>query len=348
MRLELKILSLRDFYAMWSDEYPHKLRLCVVATYDTILHKDNNEVHYDGGFYIIAIEHGSIIISSNNGSNVKISAKVKDTWFSGTEPRKIRIISEPISLEELYEIENKLGSSEFYQVHWDLWGYGFIEEEKARKYGVFQISPIVINMSSLQQFQISRLDFVKKVLEPADMLKRRFIEIIVEPLNEGFIDKIKDQDIREALDILLEKQKFLYDALLQLQKATSASEYSNVIVTVRKVVEALVQNTPAGNKLTEALRKAYNLLGIARDIDVDAAKELIDEIIETLTGVGSSGGFLTNIFKYCSKLGPHTITRSKRQCEPRPYKIDVEFAVLQAMSILNYIIRLLKNAAIRT
>ena len=144
---------------------------------------------------------------------------------------------------------------------------------------------------------------------------------------------------------LLEKQKFLYDALLQLRKATSSLEYSNVITSVRKAVELLEPNKPAGNMLMNALRKSYSLVNIAEDIDARASAELIEELIETLIG---SNGFLTNIFKYSSKLGPHVKTASGKLCKPRPYKMDAEFAILQAMVTLNYMIRLLKNAAIRT
>jgi len=343
--LKLEASGLNYFCARWSEKYPRRIILYIEASYEASLSVNNREIPYDGSFYVVAVEDGWIRISSTSGKSVEIGARAQRVWYRGERPYRIRIISEPISLEELHEINEKLGAGDTYTLYWEVIGYGFLKDIAALGLNLQKNLLVAISISSYRSFSINRQDFVKKILEPTDMLKREYIEVIIEPLDKTFIDKIKDQDIRDALRILLEKQKFLYDALLQLRKATSSLEYSNVITSVRKAVELLEPNKPAGNMLMNALRKSYSLVNIAEDIDARASAELIEELIETLIG---SNGFLTNIFKYSSKLGPHVKTASGKLCKPHPYKMDAEFAILQAMVTLNYMIRLLKNAAIRT
>lgn len=203
----------------------------------------------------------------------------------------------------------------------------------------------MVNVSSGRDFAVSRQDFVRNILEPADILKRRFIEVIVESVDPNELDKITDSEVREALRLLLEKQRFLQSSIEKLIKANRASEYRDVLDEVRRTVEALTQSSqsPKTQALFNSLRNAFKSIGIAREIDTGALDTLVNEVIEELDKKIISG-----LFRYASKLGIHAgKAGGSLQYEPRPYKHDAEFGVLQAMLILNYLIRVLKLYASR-
>ena len=68
-------------------------------------------------------------------SNVKltIDAKVSSVWHS--DLKRMRVTSEPLSLAEIHEIDEELGSGDV-QVSWSLDAWGFLEESSAAKYGI--------------------------------------------------------------------------------------------------------------------------------------------------------------------------------------------------------------------
>jgi len=169
----------------------------------------------------------------------------------------------------------------------------------------------------------------------------------VELVDNELLNRITDADVREALRILVDKQRMLQEALSKLYRARTTSEYRDVIGEVRRAIEGIVLGTSVGDKITSALEKAFKGLGIAYEIEVDALEELVNELKEVLLGEKS---FTNTIFRYALGLGVHAaeIKKPKKLYEPRPYRHDAEFAVLQAMLFLNYLIRVLKYYASRT
>ena len=92
------------------------------------------------------------------------------------------------------------------------------------------------------------------------------------------------------------------------------------------------------------------MLPIARGIeDSESPDEIAKELSEILLGkVGKEGrdNFSYVIYKYASALR-HTTTQ-KTTYKSLPSKNDAEFAVLQAMLLLNYLINTLKTAGLRS
>ncbi len=329
--------------------YPRRMELRVRARYRRAVltverEGRQNNYEYDGGFYILA-SRGWIKLFGEGSRSVELDAGVRSGWHLWRNS-VIEIVSEPLSLEEVYEIDQALGSSDV-TVSWSIEAYGFLDEEAYRRYGLTLGLLVHITIPSVRFFPITRQDFVRNVLEPADMLKRLFVEVVVEPVDSEFLDRITDADIREALRILLEKQRMLQEALGKLYRARTASEYRDVIGEVRRAVEGIVRGTSAGDKIASALEKAFKGLGIAYEVEANALDKLVNELKEVLLGDRS---FTKALFNYTSKLGVHTVTEpksGKALYEPRPYKHDAEFAVLQAMLFLNHLIRVLKYYASR-
>mgnify|MGYP000182649030 CR=1 FL=1 len=115
-------------------------------------------------------------LSGEGGRSVEIDVGVRSSWCSG-RTSVTEIISEPLSLEEIYEVEQVLGSSDV-TVSWNVDAYGFLDEELSRKYGLDPGLLVHISIPSEGFFVIAHQDFVKNILEPADMLRRLFIEVV--------------------------------------------------------------------------------------------------------------------------------------------------------------------------
>jgi len=77
--------------------------------------------------------------------------------------------------------------------HWDVHCWGLLD--KPENLGLLLGVLVYLTASSSKKFKIARQHFVRKILEPADMLRRRFLEVIVEPINPNELDKIPDEDI---------------------------------------------------------------------------------------------------------------------------------------------------------
>ena len=85
----------------------------------------------------------------------------------------------------------------------------------------------------------------------------------MELVDNELLNKITDADVREALRILVDKQRMLQEALSKLYRARTTSEYRDVISEVRRAIEGIVLGTSVGDKITSALEKAFKGLGIA-------------------------------------------------------------------------------------
>jgi len=340
MRVWLKLEAPElEYLILWrSNTYPREMRLCVGAKYQkailTIERQNKRYEHeYNGGFYAL-VSTGRLRLSRENVS-LEVDAIIPSVWNSGGAPRSIKIVSKPLTLEEIYEIDQALGPNDV-QLYWSISAYGFLEEDEAKTYGIPPGTLVPIYIYASRNFIIARQHFVEKVLQPADMLKRRFIEVVLEPVDTHILDKIGDPEVREALRILLEKQKILQGAIEKLYRAGTSSEYKDVIREVRIAIEGLVPGKPIGDKIVNALRKAYKTMNIAREINAGALDELTEELLNVLKG------FSSNVYGYASKLGSHgTTLKSKLSYDPRPYRHDAEFAVLQAMLLLNYMVKAL-------
>jgi len=304
--------------------------------------KEPENYEYDEGFYILTSK-GYLELSGEGGRSTKIEVGIRSGWYSGTS--SIEIVSEPLSLEEIYEINQILGSSDV-KVSWSVDAYGFLDEEMSRRYGLNPGLLVHMNIWIKRSFIITRQNFVKNILEPADMLKRLFIEVVVEPVDDDLLNRITDADVREALRILVDKQRMLQEALNKLYGARTASEYRDVIGEVRRTIEGIVLGTSAGDRIASALKKAFKGLGIIREIEAGVSDDVVNGLKDVLLG---SNSFTNAIFSYASSLGIHAseIKKPKKLYEPKPYRHDAEFAVLQAMLFLNYLIRILKYYASR-
>lgn len=189
---------------------------------------------------------------------------------------------------------------------------------------------------------ISRQDFVKNVLKPMDMLRRMFIEVIVEPVDQ--LDRIKNPEARKILKILLDKQKILVEAYTKFINARSSSDYRSVINDVRLAVEGL-----KNEEIRNVLKKAYEVLGIAEETFPGALTKVAEEVSFVVIGKQDRDkykGFMDVVYKFACKLAPHAKTEDSQLYIPRPHKADAEFALLHVLGILNYLIKVLKIYAL--
>jgi hypothetical protein len=309
-------------------EYPREIKLELMGYYDkAMLVLDSGSKEYTHGFYVL---HSYGYINFENPTrnvSIQVAAELAQYWISGGKPLSLKIQSKPLSRKEIYEIDTKLTPDDV-KIHWSIDAHGFLEENYTREYNVGLI-PIFIGTERLHN--ISRADFIKNVTERADLLRREFMEVLVEPIDLSYV---KDAKIRSALTLLLEKQKLLLGAMNKLKEAKTATDFRGVIDEVRRVVEGL-------EGLKDPCEGIYQRLYIESS-DVEAINEASKEMSEAVVHG------LNTTYKYASRFGIHTKTLSKKLYTPIPTRIEAEFGVQQAIIELNYLIKLLNAYALRT
>jgi len=308
-------------------EFPRELRLEVRAQYNEVSLEINSEAkEYVHGFYVLYSE-GTIYLGSKSGSVVQIAAELKKCWIRGGKPLSLTVYSKPLSRSDIHEIDEKLGTGDV-KVSWNVEAYGFLAEKAAKEFDAGLI-PIIV---AEYEHHVSRSEFVKNVLEQADMMRREFLEVISEPIDLSYI---KDARIRGALQLLLEKQKLLLGAIDGLKKAKTATDFRGIIDEVRRAVEGL-------ERLRGLCEEIYKKLYIgSSDISAidKASREMAEAVFQSLKAT----------YTYASRFGIHTKTKNKKSFyTPVPRRIDAEFAVQQTLIELNYLARLLSIYALHT
>lgn len=334
--LVLKDPEFESLTLVRSQTYPHEMRLHLRVKYKgaTLQRSGQQDIEYVGGFHILQSK-GHLELSRSNAKST-INANILNVWHSG--PRDVKLLSEPLSLKEIHEIDEELGSGDI-QVYWSLDAWGFLEDSAVAKYGVSS-ALVSVRISSPRRYVIGRQNFVKNVLEPADMLRRMFIEVIVEPVDK--LDRIKNPDVRKILKILLGKQKILVEAYTKFINARNSADYRSVINDVRLAVEGL-----NANEIRNVLKGAYEALGIAEETFPGALTKVADEVSSVLIGQRGSRGIMGVVYKFTCKLAPHAKTEDDQHYIPRPSKRDAEFALLHVLGTLNYLIKILKIYTLR-
>ena len=319
--------------------YPREMRLCIEPKYQraVLLRGDEEVGELKGRFYVL-VSRG--YISLMGAKMVEIEASIGNVEIREGNPRNVSIISKPLTLKDIHEIDETLGQNEI-SVYWDLHAYGLLDWEEARNLGVPPGALLHAFIASNEQFRINHQEFVEKVLQPADMLRRVFVEVTPEPIDDSFLNQVSDPSIRDALKFLLSKQKILQELLEKLHSANTSSNYRNIIADTRNAIEGLVPNREKGKQVFEALKNAYKTLAIIREANTDVLDDVIDETLKRLEE------FSRATFRYASALGSHT-TQEGRHYVPYPRRDDAEFVILQAMIQLNYMIKVLKAYAVRT
>ncbi len=307
-------------------EFPQELRLEVRAYYNEISLDVNSESkEYTQGFYVLYSE-GAIYLRNKANSVVQIAAELKKCWIPGGKPLSLTVHSKSLSRLDIHEIDEKLGTEDV-KVSWNVEAYGFLAEKLAKEFDARLIPILVV---AEHDHYVSRSEFVKNVLEQADMMRREFLEVISEPIDLSYI---KDAKIREALQFLLEKQKLLLGAMDKLKKAKTATDFRGIIGEVRRAVEGL-------ERLRRLCEEIYKKLYIeSSDISAidKASKEMAEAVFQSLKAT----------YIYASRFGIHTRTKNKKSFyTPVPRRIDAEFAVQQALIELNYLARLLNIYAL--
>ncbi|MEM3714873.1 MAG: hypothetical protein QXF82_08000 [Nitrososphaeria archaeon] len=327
VRLLIKEPESVSFYPS-EKAYPHEIRLELMGYYNKVLlETDSRQEEYTKGFYVLD-SHGYIQLKNPiRSTTVKIFAELPEFRIPGEKPLSLRICSKPISRSEIYEIDEKLRPDDI-KISWSIDGYGFLE-------GRYDVGLIPIFVGTDRDHDISRSNFVKNVIEKVELLRREFIEVVVEPIDLSFV---KDSRVRGALQLLSEKQKLLLAAKSKLAEAKTSTDFRGVIDEVRRVVEGLY-------KLDEICGEAYRRLGYIESTNIEAideaSKEMANALVESKTGLTGA------LFHYASRFGIHTETLNKKPYTPNPTRTEAEFAVQQALLNLNYLIRLLNAYATR-
>jgi len=357
VRLVFADPELEEFRVKRSEKYPQELRLALKVRYRNIILEltTPENKHYSltlrepVPLYLASSKGSSYIelFNPSTGKKVTIKAGIHRFWHPFDYPAEVDIVSEPLSLQEIHEIDELIGGEQI-KVYWSVECLGFLDQgiihslvNKGHEFSRCERElrgPVHIFFYGPEKItERSRQDFVRNVLEPADMLRREFIEVVVEPISEEVLDKLP-VEFREALRVLLEKQKLLLEALRGLRYATTATDYRNVIDNARRVIEGLTPQNQTGQQVYQALELAFKTIPIAGEIDAGALNELSEEVVGTINSFSSA------LFKYSSKF-VHGKTESGKLYKPHPNKSEAEFAVLQAMLLLNYMIRTIKTAA---
>lgn len=331
MRLSIKDPKNVSFILCETIHYPRLPSFRLDACYNIVtLDIDSKSESYDGGFYVL-YSRGYISFKKPSGENVDIAASITDCWNVGGRPLTLRIDSEPLSRSMIHEIDEKLRPDDL-EVRWSIDVYGFLEEDSAKRYNAGLI-PIFVGTDS--PHKISRIEFVRNVLEKADMLRREFIEVVIEPIDLSYVI---DSRAKSALQLLFEKQKLLLGAKNKLAEAKTSTDFRGIIDEVRRVVEGLYQ-------LEEICGEMYKKLGYIESSDVEAIDETSKEMADAVV---SKNSLTAATFYFASRFGIHAETRTKRLYTPTPTRMEAEFAVQQALIELNYLVKLLSTFSMRT
>ena len=335
-RIRLEEPEFESLTLIRSGTYPHEMRLHLRVKYRkallTLDRSDQSKViEYPDGFYILRSK-GQMEFSRSNTS-LAVDVKLPSVWYH--DPKSVELVCEPLDLRDIHEIDDKLGAGDI-QLRWDLEAWGLIEGPVAAECGV-PSTFVQVNFSCPRRFEINRQVFVRNVLEPADLLRRMFIEVIIEPV--GPLDQIADPDLRKTMGILLDKQRILVDAYTKFVNAARSEDYRSVVSDVRLAIENL--NT---DDIRDVLKRAYEGIGIAEGA---AVGKVSDEISSVILGQQQNKGSMGPVYRFACKLASHAMTEDHQNYTPRPSKHDAEFALLQALGILNYLIRVLKTYEMR-
>jgi len=353
--LHLYSPSLLDVYLI-REQYPEELRVCLKVKYDKCELKFGAYVpQYEGKVHIL-YSSGVIEFKKSEGTKwIEVLAdKVIPTMIENTKSA-FSICSKPLNISEIHRVADEL-RGESIDIRWSLSGYGYIlpsdlyhllkrlEEEIRKTRGISSTLSIlptsfVVIKAEGTPSRIDYIIFTKKVIAQADLVKRLFIEVLMEPLTKEMLDSIKDHEIREALEILFKKQSVLREALEEYRRAITASDYKNVISKVRGAIENLTQGAPMGNRVFQALRKAFLGLNIIEEVEPGSGTKAreVDAIISELDRLSST------MFRISSKLGVH-----QPDYVPKPYIHDAEFLLHQALTFTNYLIKVLMKYSART
>ena len=341
-----------DIY-LHREEYPSELRICLKVKYDRCeLRFSSYAPWYNRRLHIL---HSAGLIELKKPSSdrwIKILVdRVAPSSLDTTE-KTFSICSKPLTLEEIHRIADEIRDERF-DIRWSMTGYGYIPfddlyytlRDLARSINkqIKQItlipSPIVVIKADGIPSKVDYIRFVRNVLAPAELIDRVFIEVLMTPADKEVLNRIKDSEIREALEILFEKQRVLREALEEYRKAVTASDYKDVISKVRGAIENLTHGASIGSKVFQALKKAFAGLDIIGEIRPGSGVRYreINAVILELDRLSSA------LFRITSKLGVH-----QPDYIPKPYIHDAEFLLHQALTFINYLIKVLIRYGTRT
>ncbi len=341
-----------DIYLL-REEHPKELRICLKVKYDRCeLRFSSYAPDYTRRLHIL---HSTGVIEIKKlGSDKWIRIYTDKVLPSSLDTTKktISVCSKPLSLEEIHYIADAIRGEKF-DVRWSLSGYGFIPYEdlyytlrdlaKNLNRQISELSPIpsplVIIKAEGTPARLDYLRFAKNIVAPAELIDRIFIELALSPMDREVLDRISDPEVRDALEILFEKQRILREALEEYRKAVTASDNKNAVYKVRGAIEHLTANKPLGSKVFNALAKALDGLGVIREITPGsgARSREISKIKEDLNKLSNA------LYGLASTLGVH-----QTDYEPKPYTHDVELILHTAFVFINYMIKVLLRYATRT
>jgi D-ribose pyranose/furanose isomerase RbsD len=304
------------------ERFPYGLRFRLTAEYKKCELIRNGECKpYTNVFYILSNRQGYFELRADS-THLRIKSEIEIGQVSGYPPR-ITIFSKPLSRKEIDEIDKTFAPNDL-KIYWSVYAYGFLDDDSMKN------NLIIISIDG--SHKITRKEFCENILQKADMLKREFIEVIIEEIGDL---NVSDHRLKATLQLLLDKQKFLSTAMEKLKNANKDSEYIEIIGEVRKVVEGIKED----NNFRELYKEIYK-----RRISSSSEEVRTNEAIGIVGTLIGKSGIIDNIFTYTSKLGVHVTTKENKQpYRPEPNRIDAEFAVQQALITLNYLIKLLKE-----
>jgi len=225
-----------NLYLSEKNEYPHELRLSLDVSYEKgVLEINSQSREYTGEFYVLCSRGYLGLKNPTRNVSVNVATELREFRIPGGKPLMISIDSKPLSRNEIHEIDEKLAPDDLI-INWNIDAYGFLGESHVKQQNMKNIALIPIYIGTERIYEITRRNFIERILQKADMLKREFIEVIVESIDLSYV---KETELKDALELLLEKQKLLLEAMNRQKEAKTATEWRGIIDEVRRVVEGL-------------------------------------------------------------------------------------------------------------
>lgn len=323
-------------------EEPYKgHRLCVEVVYHSVIVRLGlHTLTYNGSVVALGPLIGMIELKSESAGKVQLPARFLAqngeirNLLSLQEKPSLSLCSDPLTGKALKDLESL--SSDYIKVTWRAEVPVAFDPESIRQRpsGVPLHSVALLALKG--SYTATRIDLVRKILEPAAATKRILLELPI-PKVEEIGD---DPEIREAFTLLRQKLELLKDARRELLEAKRATDYRNAIDHARRALEGLKtrENEPIENHtIFRALKKALIIEAVIRSEDPERTEEKLKEALKAFNKI------VRGVYSLTSILGIHADGYT-----PYPQREEAEATVLFAIAYLKYLTETLTRAARKT
>ena len=290
---------------------------------------DGKKVNLDG-FYLIAQNGDGKVILEDQEHNKRVEIEnvyIDRIWHAG--PDFWITLKVNLTPKDIWRLNEMLGTGDV-RISWHFDGYAYLTEEKMKELGVYY--PIPFSIYTARGYKISRRDFVKNVLEPGDLFKRDFIEIMwMDPQKVSeLLIKIDDSELKEFINLILKRyDEFLQPSLRRLSYSNTPSDYREIIANVRRFFS---ETRKIYGRYKDTIRDIYlranTFEGSGAEKEASKEADALLAIMERIESISSGLG-----------IHPETSEQQPETYISYPGKEDAKYLVLQSLILVDYIMR---------